>query len=139
MKTRMSTALASLVAVVAVLAMAPAGTSAPPADNAVVHWSGVAANAIVVGRAPAASSVLGGMVHGAMYDAVASIKGGMKPFATGVTAPPGASADMSALSVLFTSIDSMLFIETDSNSNCRLSAPRLPLLPLAWVLPSSVT
>ena len=64
-----------------------------PADNAVVHWSGVAANAIAVGRAPAASSVLGGMVHGAMYDAVASIKGGLKPFATGVTAPPGASAD----------------------------------------------
>ena len=93
MKTRMSTALAALVAVVAVLAMAPAGTSAPPADNAVVHWSGVAANTIVVGRAPAASSVLGGMVHGAMYDAVASIKGGLKPFATGVTAPPGASAD----------------------------------------------
>jgi hypothetical protein len=93
MRTRLSTGFAAILAVVAVLAMAPAGTSAPPADNAVVHWSGVAANAIVVGRAPAASSVLGGMVHGAMYDAVASIKGGLKPFATGVTAPPGASAD----------------------------------------------
>ena len=33
------------------------------------------------------------MVHGAMYDAVAAIEGGLKPFATGVTAPPGASAD----------------------------------------------
>ena len=60
------------------LALGPAGTSAAPGDNAVVHWSGVAANAIVVGRAPAASSVLGGMVHGAMYDAVASIKGGLR-------------------------------------------------------------
>ena len=28
-----------------------------------------------------------------MYDAVAAVEGGLKPFATGVTAPPGASAD----------------------------------------------
>jgi hypothetical protein len=93
MRTRVSTGLAAMIAVVAVLTLAPAGTSAPPGDNAVVHWSGVAASAIVVGRAPASSAVLGGMVHGAMYDAVASIKGGLEPFATGVTAPPGASAD----------------------------------------------
>jgi hypothetical protein len=33
------------------------------------------------------------MVHGAMYDAVAAVEGGLGPFATGVTAPPGASAD----------------------------------------------
>ena len=33
------------------------------------------------------------MVHGAMYDAVAAIDGELEPFATGVTAPPGASAD----------------------------------------------
>jgi hypothetical protein len=91
---RVSTGLAAMLAVVAVLALGPAGTSAaPPADNAVVHWSGVAASAIAVGRAPASSSVLGGMVHGAMYDAVAAVEGGLKPFATGVTAPPGASAD----------------------------------------------
>jgi hypothetical protein len=44
-------------------------------------------------RPPASSSVLGGMVHGAMYDAVAAVEGGLEPFATGVTAPPGASAD----------------------------------------------
>jgi PAP2 superfamily len=89
--------LAAAVALVAVLALGPAGTSAAPSvtttDNAVVHWSGIAATAIVVGRAPASSSVLGGMVHGAMYDAVAAVEGGLKPFATGVTAPPGASAD----------------------------------------------
>ena len=93
MTRRVSTGLAAILALVAVLTLAPAGTSAPPDENAVVHWSGVAANAIVVGRAPASSAVLGGMVHGAMYDAVASIKGGLEPFATGVTAPPGASAD----------------------------------------------
>jgi PAP2 superfamily len=89
-----------MLALVAVLALAPAGTSAAPGDNAVVHWSGVAASAIIAGpnpigppRPPASSAVLGGMVHGAMYDAVAAVEGGLKPFATGVTAPPGASAE----------------------------------------------
>ena len=33
------------------------------------------------------------MVHGAMYDAVAAVEGGLEPFATRVTSPPGASAD----------------------------------------------
>ena len=97
-RTRLRSGTSGIVAVlgvVAVLAVGPAGTSAAPAatENAVVYWSGVAANAIVVGRAPASSAVLGGMVHGAMYDAVAAVEGGLKPFATGVTAPPGASAD----------------------------------------------
>ncbi len=92
-RLRVSTGLAAMLALLAVMALAPAGTSAAPGENAVVHWSRVAANSIVVGRAPAASAVLGGMVHGAMYDAVAAVEGGLKPFATGVTAPPGASAD----------------------------------------------
>ena len=93
-RTRFRTGLAAVLAVVAVLAFGPAGTSAAPGENAVLHWSGIAANAIIVGpRPPASSSVLGGMVHGAMYDAVAAVEGGLEPFATGVTAPPGASAD----------------------------------------------
>jgi hypothetical protein len=92
-RMRFRTGLAALLALVAVFALGPAGTSAAPGENAVVHWSGVAASAIAVGRAPASSSVLGGMVHGAMYDAVAAVEGGLEPFATGVTAPPGASAD----------------------------------------------
>jgi hypothetical protein len=94
------TGLATMLGLIAVLALGPAGTSAAPGDNAVVHWSGVAATAISAGptplsplRPPAASSVLGGMVHGAMYDAVAAVEGGLEPFATDVTAPPGASAD----------------------------------------------
>ena len=93
-RRRFRMGLAAVLAVVAVLALGPAGTSAAPGENAVVHWSGIAASAIIVGpRPPASSSVLGGMVHGAMYDAVAAIEGGLEPFATGVTAPPGASAD----------------------------------------------
>jgi hypothetical protein len=87
------TGFAALLALVAVLALGPAASSAAPGDNAVVHWSGIAASAIAVGRAPASSSVLGGMVHGAMYDAVAAVEGGLEPFATDVTSPPGASAD----------------------------------------------
>ena len=94
---RISIGLAATFVLAAILAIGPAGTSAAPTaeppENAVVHWSGVAASAIVVGRPPASSSVLGGMVHGAMYDAVAAVEGGLEPFATGVTAPPGASAD----------------------------------------------
>jgi PAP2 superfamily len=92
-RMRISTAVVTVLALVAVLAVGPSGTSAAPGENAVLHWSGVAADAIVVGRSPAASAVLGGMVHGAMYDAVAAVEGGLQPFATSVTAPPGASAD----------------------------------------------
>ena len=76
-----------------VLALGLTGTSAARAENAVVHWSGIAEGAIAAGRPPASSSVLGGMVHGAMYDAVAAIEGGLAPFATSVTSPPDASAD----------------------------------------------
>jgi len=89
--------LAATLVLVAALALGPAGRSstsaAPSGENAVVHWSGVAEGAIAAGRPPGSSSVLGGMVHGAMYDAVAAVEGDLDRFATGVTAPPDASAD----------------------------------------------
>jgi hypothetical protein len=88
-----ATGLVALLALVVVLALGSPASSAAPGDNAVVHWSGVAASAISVGRPPASSTVLGGMVNGAMYDAVAAVEGGLAPFATDVTAPAGASAD----------------------------------------------
>ncbi len=89
------------VALVAALLLGPVGrssTAAPaeavaPGENAVVHWSGVAEAAIAAGRPPGSSSVLGGIVHGAMYDAVASVAKKLEPFATGVTAPPNSSAE----------------------------------------------
>jgi hypothetical protein len=81
---------AATLTLVAVFALG--GTSAAQ-ENAVVQWSGIAEGAIAAGRPPASSSVLGGMVHGAMYDAVAAIEGGLAPFATSVTPPPNASAD----------------------------------------------
>jgi hypothetical protein len=93
--------LAATLALVAVLTLGPAAASSSsgPGENAVVVWSGIAESAISAGptpgafRPPANSTVLAGMVHGAIYDAVAAVEGGLEPFATGVTAPPGASAE----------------------------------------------
>ena len=90
---RIRSLFAATLVLVAALAIGPAGTPAAPGENAVVHWSGVAEAAIGAGRPPASSSVLGGIVHGAIYDAVAAVEGGLVPFATAVTAAPGASAD----------------------------------------------
>ena len=69
-----ATGLAALLALAVVLALGSPASSAAPGDNAVVHWSGIAASAISVGRPPASSTVLGGIVHGAMYDAVAAVE-----------------------------------------------------------------
>ena len=104
MKLRIS--LAATLALVAVLALGPPSLSAAQSEksivsteNAVVQWSAIAETAISAGaapgtlRPPASSTVLAGMVHGAMYDAVAALERRLKPFATGVSAPPGASAN----------------------------------------------
>jgi hypothetical protein len=97
MKVRIS--LAAVVALVAALTLGPASSSSAVGDNAVVHWSGIAESAISAGatpttlRPPASSTVLAGMVHAAMYDAVAALEGDLKPFATDVSAPPEASAE----------------------------------------------
>ena len=85
--------LALTVAVAATLAFGAARSSSAPGENAVVHWSEVASGAISAGRPPASSSVLAGMVHAAMYDAVAAVEGGLVPFATTVAPAPGASVE----------------------------------------------
>jgi len=92
-RMRLGVGIAALALAAVLAAVQPTRTSAAPGDNAVVHWSGVAEAAIAAGRPPASSTVLAGMVQAAMYDAVAAVDGGLEPFATGVTAPPGASAD----------------------------------------------
>ncbi len=98
MKRRISLAVALGLAVV--LAVGASVSSSAPGDNAVVHWSEVAEAAISAPaapggplRPPASSTVLAGMVHAAMYDAVAGVEGGLEPFATSVSSPAGASAD----------------------------------------------
>ena len=104
MKYRIGIALAlSLGAVLVVgasMSSSATSSSAVESENAVVLWSGIAEAAIAAPppgspspRPPASSSVLAGMVHGAIYDAVAATEGDLDPFATGVSAPPGASAD----------------------------------------------
>ena len=94
---RVRIGFAVMLALVVVLALGSTGTSAAPAaapnENAVGYWSGVADVAIAAGRPPASSTPLAAMVHGAIYDAVAAVEGGLVPFATGVTAPPEASSD----------------------------------------------
>ena len=81
MKRRISLAVALGLAVV--LAVGASVSSSAPGDNAVVHWSEVAEAAISAPaapggplRPPASSTVLAGMVHAAMYDAVAACGGG---------------------------------------------------------------
>jgi hypothetical protein len=94
--TKLRVALAAAITLALALALGPTGNSSAETiapENAVVYWSGIAEGAIAAGRPPASSSVLGGIVHGAIYDAVAAIEGDLEPFATGVSAPPGASAD----------------------------------------------
>ena len=97
---RLRIALVTALASVAALVAGAASSSSAPGDNAVVHWSEVAEAAISVPtppstalRPPASSTPLAAMVHGAIYDAVAAVDGGLEPFATRVSAPPGASAD----------------------------------------------
>ena len=84
-------AVAALAVVVAVLGLGAGAGSALPGDNAVVHWSGVAEQAISAGgRPPASSQVLSGIVHSAIYDAVAATEGGLEPFLVAPGAPSGA-------------------------------------------------
>jgi hypothetical protein len=52
----------------------PARPASDP--NAVLYWSQVAESTISVGRPPASSEVLNGLVHAAIYDAVMSVDGG---------------------------------------------------------------
>ena len=62
-------------------AQAVGPTSGP---NAVTDWSLVAQNVISIGRAPAASEVLNGLVHAAIYDTVVAVEGEYEPFAVSI-------------------------------------------------------
>jgi hypothetical protein len=67
--------------------------STPPTENAVSQWSLISQNAISVGRPPASSEVLHGLVHAAIYDAVVAIKREYEPFAVSIRTPRSASVD----------------------------------------------
>jgi hypothetical protein len=83
-RTLRATVLALLLAgSLGLAAPAPAATGAAPDDGtvAVTDWSLVAQEAIAVDRPPGSSEVLLGIVQVAVYDTVAAIHGGMRPFA----------------------------------------------------------
>ena len=65
----------------------------PAVENAVSQWSLISQNAISVGRPPASSEVLHGLVHAAMYDAVVAIDRGYEPFMVSLRAPKPTSID----------------------------------------------
>jgi len=65
----------------------------PSGPNAVTHWSLVAQTAISVGRPPASSEVLNGLVHAAIYDAVVAVEGGYEPFAVSIRRSGPTSVD----------------------------------------------
>ena len=90
--------------VMVVLALASAGAASSTRDraqsaqpssdpNAVLYWSQVAENTISVGRPPASSEVLNGLVHAAIYDAVVSVKGEYEPFAVSIRRSGPTSVD----------------------------------------------
>jgi hypothetical protein len=95
--------------VMVVLALASAGAASSTRDraqsaqpssdpNAVLYWSQVAENTISVGRPPASSEVLNGLVHAAIYDATVSVDGGYEPFAVSIrrTGPTSVDAAIAA-------------------------------------------
>jgi hypothetical protein len=87
-------AAAILAVTIAVLGLGAGAGSALPNENAVVYWSGIAEQAISAGsRPPASSQVLSGIVHSAMYDAVAATEGGLEPFLVAPQAAAGASPE----------------------------------------------
>ena len=90
--------------VLVVLALVSAGAASssrhqaqptrPSTDpNAVLYWSQVAESTISVGRPPASSEVLNGLVHAAIYDAVMSVEGGYEPFAVSIRVSGPTSVD----------------------------------------------
>ncbi len=73
--------------------------SGPAQPNAVTDWNLIATNAISVGRPPASSEVLLGLVQAAIYDAVVSAKGdGDEAFAVSIRrfGPTSANAAVAA-------------------------------------------
>jgi hypothetical protein len=86
--------LAGLLAL-ASAAPAPATTGAATAGgNPVLDWSRIAEEAITVGRPPASSQVLAGIVQLAVYDTVVALHGGARPYAAqpAVTRPASTAA-----------------------------------------------
>src|SRR5438093_9646805 len=68
-------------AVTATALSAPAPITKPKPANAVLDWTEIAENTIKIGRPPASSEVLMGIVQVAIFDTVVAIEGGYEPYA----------------------------------------------------------
>jgi hypothetical protein len=87
-------ALGALVPSAPVAAASPrVATTADASPQAIVDWSFVAQNSIVVvaKKFPGEGAVLMGIVHAAIYDATVAVDGGFRPYAVAVHAPGHAS------------------------------------------------
>ena len=85
-------ATAAVATVVGLAVGAGVGTADPP-ENAAMYWARVAEPAVSTGRPPASGQVLAGIVHAAIYDAVAATAGGLEPFMASPSVAQGASPD----------------------------------------------
>ena len=90
MRIRLLGAAAATAVAAAVVALVPGAGTAQPTENAAMYWSRIAEETISVGRPPASSQVLSGIVHAAIYDAVAATEGGLEPFMVAPAVADGA-------------------------------------------------
>jgi hypothetical protein len=98
MKTRfivLTLAVAAAVALSATVATSSAHQQLPgPPDTYVTDWDAVGNQAFTAAAlSPVEGHVIFGYVAIAVYDSVIAVKGGYKPFAVGVEAPAGTSAE----------------------------------------------
>ena len=95
MRSVRTTALSVLATTTMLASLSLAPVAAHTGDDAadvVTDWNAQALGAIAAsGAAPTTGSVLMGMVHGAVYDAVVSIAGGYEPYLGQLEADPDAS------------------------------------------------
>jgi hypothetical protein len=92
-----------LIALVVMMSCAISGTAATlPLGNTVQQWNTIAENTVVgSGTFQAEGFIYMAYVSAAVYDAVVSIEGGFEPYASGITAPPGASTDAAAVEAAY--------------------------------------
>ena len=93
--------LVALGIVMMTCAMSQAAPTLPP-GNTVQQWNTIAENTVVgSGAFQAEGFIYMAYVSAAVYDAVVSIEGGYKPYASAITAVPGASTDAAVVEAAY--------------------------------------
>jgi VCPO second helical-bundle domain len=100
-KTSIPCLLVALGILVMTCAMSQAAPTLPP-GNTVQQWNTIAENTVVgSGAFQAEGFIYMAYVSAAVYDAVVSIEGGYKPYASAITAAPGASTDAAVIEAAY--------------------------------------